>query len=108
MSSIYGSNFPLIIIDGVLDAQLENLDPNDIESFEVVRDVAATALYGIRGSNGVIIIKTNRGQRGRAMVKYNAYVNVEKAIRRLKHTSRSKLLKAYLGWFPFLFITFVW
>jgi iron complex outermembrane receptor protein len=82
LSSILGSTAPLVIIDGVLDADLQSLDPGDVESFEILKDVAATAFYGIRGANGVVLIRTKRGQSGDLRLSYNTYFNAENAIRR--------------------------
>lgn len=70
--SSYGLNQPLYVIDGVpfnIDAlgganPLLTLNPNDIESFDILKDAAATSIYGSRGANGVILIKTKRGKRG--------------------------------------------
>jgi TonB-linked SusC/RagA family outer membrane protein len=66
---------PLIVIDNVVAASLENLDPNDIENIQVLRDGAAAAIYGIRGSQGVILIETKKGQRNTPVsVNYRGYV----------------------------------
>lgn len=54
---------PLNVIDGVVGASLQNVDPNDIESVTVLKDASATAIYGSRGSNGVILVTTKRGMR---------------------------------------------
>lgn len=67
-TSIYGSNEPLYVVDGVPiqpgpGGSLVGIDPYDIESIEVLKDPADTALYGMRGANGVIVIKTKRALR---------------------------------------------
>jgi TonB-dependent SusC/RagA subfamily outer membrane receptor len=67
-TSIYGSNEPLYVLDGVPmqpgpGGSLTGIDPYDIESIEVLKDPADTALYGMRGANGVIVIKTKRAVR---------------------------------------------
>ena len=67
-TSIYGNNEPLYVLDGVPIAagpggSLQGIDPYDIESIEVLKDPADTALYGMRGANGVIVIKTKRALR---------------------------------------------
>ena len=67
-TSIYGSNEPLYVLDGVPiqpgpGGSLTGIDPYDIESIEVLKDPADTALYGMRGANGVIVIKTKRALR---------------------------------------------
>ena len=69
-TSIYGSNEPLYVLDGVPitpgpGGSLTGIDPYDIESIEVLKDPADTALYGMRGANGVIVIKTKRALRKR-------------------------------------------
>ena len=83
-SSLNASNNPLIVIDGIamdnngvsgLSNPLSLVNPQDIESFNVLKDASATAIYGSRGSNGVIIITTKKGRRGQApQVNYNGSV----------------------------------
>lgn len=67
-----GSNEPLIIVDGVIRSSLSDINTNDIESMEVLKDAGATALYGARAGNGVIIISTKKGKQGKANVTFNA------------------------------------
>lgn len=69
-----GLNEPLVVIDGVIGGNMNNLNPADIESIDVLKDASSTAIYGSRGANGVIIITTKRGQSGKPTVAYNAYV----------------------------------
>lgn len=67
-NSLSASNEPLYVIDGFVDAgDLNSLNPNDIESVEVLKDATSTAIYGARGSNGVILITTKRGKEGKAI-----------------------------------------
>ncbi|MBQ7421515.1 MAG: TonB-dependent receptor [Prevotella sp.] len=70
--SIYGDNQPLFIIDG-LPGSYDALNPNDIESIDVLKDASATAIYGSAGANGVVIITTKRGSTGRVKVNFDAY-----------------------------------
>lgn len=70
--SIYGDNSPLFIIDG-LPGSYDELNPNDIESVDVLKDASATAIYGSAGANGVVIITTKRGQAGKVRVNFDAY-----------------------------------
>ncbi len=74
--STVGSNVqPLVVIDGVLGASLDNVDPNDIESINVLKDGSAAAIYGSRGSSGVILVTTKRGSgKGGLSIDYNGYV----------------------------------
>ncbi|WP_233268825.1 SusC/RagA family TonB-linked outer membrane protein [Mucilaginibacter lacusdianchii] len=62
---------PLIVVDGVQGRQLDNLDPEDLSSFTVLKDAAATAVYGIAGANGVIIINTKKGNSGKPTLMFN-------------------------------------
>jgi TonB-linked SusC/RagA family outer membrane protein len=61
VNSITGNNDPLVVIDGIIGGSLSSLNPNDIESMEVLKDASATAIYGSRGSNGVILVSTKKG-----------------------------------------------
>jgi TonB-linked SusC/RagA family outer membrane protein len=69
-----GDNSPLIIIDGLVanDGILQSLNPNDIESVEVLKDGASTAIYGARGANGIILVTTKKAKSGTATLSYNA------------------------------------
>ncbi|WP_025763490.1 SusC/RagA family TonB-linked outer membrane protein [Dyadobacter tibetensis] len=73
-SSINSTNEPLVVIDGVMGANLNNLNPSDIQSMDVLKDASSTAIYGSRGANGVIIITTKKGISGKPRVSYDAYV----------------------------------
>ena len=71
VASLRNSN-PLWVVDGVKNAPLENV--NDIESIEILKDAASTAIYGVEGANGVILVTTSRAKAGRAKVNYNVYL----------------------------------
>lgn len=76
--SIKASNDPLFVVDGIPQAGgLDLINPNDVESMEVLRDASATAIYGSRGANGVILVTTKQGQRGRVTVSYDGYVSIQ-------------------------------
>jgi TonB-linked SusC/RagA family outer membrane protein len=71
VNSITGNNDPLVVIDGVLGGDLSTLNPNDIASLDVLKDASATAIYGVRGSNGVILVSTKRGSgKGKLNIDY--------------------------------------
>jgi TonB-linked SusC/RagA family outer membrane protein len=74
--SITGSNEPLFIIDGMQGGNVSDLNPNDIESIEVLKDASATAIYGSQGASGVIIVTTKKGVSGKAKISYDAYYGV--------------------------------
>lgn len=67
---------PLYVVDGVTGGDINNLNPNDIESIEVLKDASSTAIYGSAGANGVIIVTTRQGVKGRTQVDFNAYVGI--------------------------------
>jgi TonB-linked SusC/RagA family outer membrane protein len=82
--SITGDNSPLYIVDGVqVENALNTLSPQDIQSIDVLKDAAATAIYGARGANGVIVITTKSGRPGRMQVSYNGFVGVKRLAKRL-------------------------
>lgn len=72
-----GSTGPLVVIDGVIGASLANVDPNDIASMDVLKDGSAAAIYGSRGSAGVILVTTKKGKAGKAAVDFNTYLAVD-------------------------------
>lgn len=71
-----GSNEPLIIVDGIIRSSLADINPNDIESMEVMKDAGATALYGARAGNGVILITTKQGKDGKASINFSGKVGL--------------------------------
>ncbi len=75
---------PLVVIDGVPGGSLDNLNENDIESIDVLKDGAASAIYGTRGSNGVVVVTTKKGATdGRVHTTYSGFVNIVDPIREL-------------------------
>ncbi|GAA3594222.1 TonB-dependent receptor [Flavivirga amylovorans] len=83
-NSITAGNEPLIILDGIpYSGSISTINPNDIETFNVLKDASSTAIYGSRGSNGVIIITTKAGKTGRPKVTYNASVGFNSIIQKL-------------------------
>ncbi|MDD7887568.1 SusC/RagA family TonB-linked outer membrane protein [Flavivirga sp. 57AJ16] len=74
ISSLTGSLAPLIVIDGIPGGNLDLLQQNDIESFDVLKDGAAAAIYGTRGTNGVILITTKKGKKGKSTFNYSTYL----------------------------------
>ncbi|WP_280743728.1 MULTISPECIES: TonB-dependent receptor [unclassified Parabacteroides] len=81
-STILASNEPLYIVDGVAMTDFHMVNPNDIESIEVLKDASSAAIYGARGANGVILVTTKRGNKGQgAVVSYQGSVSVNSAAR---------------------------
>ncbi len=67
ISSFGSGTTPLVLVDGI-ERSLSNLSPEEIESFSVLKDATATAVYGVKGANGVILIQTKRGQIGKPRI----------------------------------------
>lgn len=74
VSTLKGSTSPFVVIDGIPGGNLNNLSPEDVESIDVLRDGSAAAIYGTRGSNGVIIVTTKRAKGGQASFNYDSFV----------------------------------
>lgn len=75
--SITQSNNPLFIVDGVQVSGIDDIPADNIESIDVLKDAASTAIYGARGANGVILVTTKGGKEGKATVKYNMYYQIK-------------------------------
>jgi TonB-linked SusC/RagA family outer membrane protein len=78
VGSVSSGTGPLVVIDGVVTT-LDFLDPNSIESMTVLKDAASTAIYGVRGANGVIVVKTKRSKRNGIHIRYNSFVSKQEA-----------------------------
>ncbi|WP_086596671.1 SusC/RagA family TonB-linked outer membrane protein [Hymenobacter crusticola] len=96
--SITANNQPLYVIDGfpleaaapnssgnyATGSPLDNINPNDIQSIEVLKDAAAAAIYGSRAANGVVLVTTKRGKTGKPQISFNTYAGVSQAARKVK------------------------
>lgn len=92
--SLNASNDPLVVLDGIpFPGSIGDINPNDIKSVDILKDASATAIYGSRGANGVILITTNKGQRGqKATVSYNAYYGTQTLFARYPMMNGPELL----------------
>ena len=72
-----GNSDPLYVIDGVAGGDLNTLNPSDIESIDILKDGASSAIYGARAANGVIIVTTKQGKSGKIQVSYDGYVGIQ-------------------------------
>src|SRR5438094_4204856 len=80
--SLTASNDPLYVLDGIpMSGGIGDLNPNDIESIEVLKDASATAIYGSRGANGVVLITTRQGAAGITSITYDSYAGVQQSLR---------------------------
>jgi TonB-dependent starch-binding outer membrane protein SusC len=87
-----GNNDPLYVIDGVPAGGLNTINPNDIESIEVLKDASTAAIFGSRGANGVIMVTTKRGKSGKPNVQLDAYYGTQTAWRQLDLLNREQYL----------------
>lgn len=74
--STFGDNSALIVVDGIVRG-FEQIDPNEIESVSVLKDASATAVYGSRAANGVILVTTKRGRKGKPTINYNGFAGIQ-------------------------------
>ncbi|KAA2243771.1 TonB-dependent receptor [Chitinophaga agrisoli] len=95
IGSINSNVDPLYVVDGVIGVDANSLNPSDISSIEVLKDASATAIFGARGSNGVILVSTKRGVRGTPRISYEGSVNVSTLARHLKTLNSDEFVKVY-------------
>jgi len=82
-SSLSGDSSPLIIVDGYqISGDLATVNPNDIESLEVLKDASSAAIYGSSGANGVILVTTKKGKSGKPQYSYNSYISISNKYRK--------------------------
>lgn len=79
--SLTASNSPYVVVDGIpiskMDGSINDINPNDIESIEILKDASATAIYGMNGANGVILITTKKGRSSKPTIRYSGYIGTE-------------------------------
>ena len=97
-NSLTQDNSPLYVVDGfpLEDFSLSSLNSTDIKSFTVLKDASATAIYGSRGANGVIVIETSQGEVGKAKVEYNGTVGFQQVTRKMEMMDAYEYVKYML------------
>lgn len=73
-NTITGVTEPLVVIDGIIGGRIQDINPADIQTIDILKDASSTAIYGSRGANGVVIITSKKGRAGRAKVSIDSYV----------------------------------
>lgn len=86
-----GNNKPLYVIDGVPSETQSNINPNDIESIQILKDASAASIYGSRAANGVIIITTKKGKMGKPVISYSTYYGMQSADNDVEALNASEL-----------------
>lgn len=94
-NSIKSSNEPLYVVDGIIGVTSELLNPNDIESIEVLKDASATAIYGARGANGVVLVTTKRGLKGKPLISYEGYMAIGTPAKKIDVLNSSEFMQIY-------------
>jgi TonB-linked SusC/RagA family outer membrane protein len=98
-NSINASTGPYVVVDGIplskTGGTLNDINPNDIASMEILKDASSVAIYGTNGANGVILITTKRGNTGKPVIRYNAYAGVEDIAHILKPRNAQEYVQKY-------------
>lgn len=97
-ASVNASSDPLYVVDGVPMTTISSLNPADIESMEVLKDAASAAIYGSRGSNGVVIVTTKRGKNGKPTITFNATVGFQRPEKELDIMTAREWMKFKMRW----------
>lgn len=90
LTTLSGGTGPLIIIDGVLGGDLNSVNVEEIASIDVLKDGSAAAIYGTRGTNGVVIITTKRAKAGAQTIDFSTYISTQNVAKKLKNLSASE------------------
>jgi TonB-linked SusC/RagA family outer membrane protein len=101
-NTITAGSGPFIVVDGVPFSKTggltNDINPNDIASIEILKDASATAIYGVNGANGVILITTKRGTNGKPVIRYNAHVGFDNISHMLDPLSPQGYVQKYADW----------
>lgn len=99
LTTLSGGQGPLIIIDGVIGGNLNNVIVEEIESIDVLKDGSAAAIYGTRGTNGVIIITTKNAKPGESTIEFSTYLSTQSVVNRLRNLTAAEYRQATLDRF---------
>ncbi|MFL5606750.1 MAG: SusC/RagA family TonB-linked outer membrane protein, partial [Gemmatimonadaceae bacterium] len=95
-NSLSGNNEPLVVVDGVIGADLNQINPSDIESVDVLKDASATSIYGARAANGVILVTTKRGHPGQIRFEYQGYTGMQTVSKHIDLLSADEFARLYM------------
>lgn len=87
---------PIYVVDGIICSDITFLSPSDIESTEILKDASATAIYGSRGANGVILVTTKKGDKGHSQVNFNMYYGIQNRWKKLDIMNKEDFVATYL------------
>ncbi len=94
-NSIKGNNQPLVVIDGVIGANFQLVNPNDIESIQILKDASSTAIYGSRGANGVVIIATKSGKSKKPTISFNTFQSMSLLPKKIDYLNAAEFAELY-------------
>lgn len=95
INSINTGKEPLVVVDGIIGVDLNMVNPNDISSIEVLKDASATAIYGARGANGVLLVTTKRGIANSSQLTYSGFVSVGARQRSVPSLNAAQFMEVY-------------
>jgi len=95
-NSLEGDNAPLVVVDGVIGADLNEINPADVASVDILKDASATAIYGARGSNGVVLVTTKRGPAGGVRFEYTGYSGIQDISKHIPVLSADQFAVLYM------------
>lgn len=101
VNSISANTPPLLVVDGLplsQDASINDINTNDVASIEILKDASAVAIYGVRGSNGVILITTKRGASSKPVIRYTGYTGTEELAHILQPSSPQAYLQKWIDY----------
>lgn len=100
VNSISASTTPFIVVDGIpfLGGSINDINPADIASIEILKDASSVAIYGTRGANGVILITTKRGKTGKAQIAYNTFMGLEGFAHTMRPMNGEEYVQKYADW----------
>lgn len=96
IGSAIGGSEPIYVVDGVITSNISFLSPNDIQTTEILKDASATAIYGSQGANGVIIVTTKKGTKGKGNISFDAYWGIQNRWRKLDLMQSSEMAQTKL------------
>lgn len=86
---------PMYVVDGVITGSIANLNPNDIETFDIMKDLASAAIYGSNAANGVVFITTKKGKQGKTQIKINSFYGAKSMLNPVKMANASQFVTFY-------------
>lgn len=94
LGTLYGNTSPLFVVDGVWYNDISFLNPQDIESYSILKDASSTSIFGVRAANGVVLISTKKGAKGKPIISYNGYAGWQSVTNQVKMANATEYATA--------------